>query len=345
VIVRILIGLASVVAIAAAVETRAPSGATVSIARPLRPLPSSADEEACSTCHPAQWSEWEGSRHAAAWRDPIFQSEFARGRPAWCVGCHAPLALDRTAPSETDVRVTSGVACGACHDRDGQMVSSRRAPTSPHATVVDREFGSPAFCASCHQFNFPILGERGRLVHYTSEPMQATVDEWRASGVAADCVDCHADSPGRHAFRGSHDPERVASALSISVCRSGTALDVVLANIGAGHNVPSGGVHRRMVVRAWRSNAPERLVEYTLGRRFRPLSGGGKETIADTTIAAGATRTARFALTALGAGDPVVNVELRYIYALDEHVQLPTDVSNQIWFGRVDPRELPACER
>lgn len=227
------------------------------------------------------------------------------------------------------------------------MVSTRRAPTSPHATVVDKDFGSPAFCASCHQFNFPILGEQGRLVHYTSEPMQATVAEWRASVVGADCADCHADSPAQHAFRGSHDPERVASALAISVCRSRATLEVALVNRGAGHNVPSGGVHRRMVVRAWRSSAPERLAEYTLGRRFRPLSGGGKETVRDTTIAPGATRTARFALATLGAaaGDPAVNVELRYIYALDEHVQLPTDVSKQIWYARFEPGDLPVCER
>jgi hypothetical protein len=302
------------------------------------------DLAACWTCHEAEWREWQASRHAAAWRDPIFQEEFAHGRPAWCVGCHAPLAPDHTAPRDDDPRVAVGVGCAACHERAGQMTSARRAATSPHATVVDPSFGSPAFCASCHQFNFPVLGERGRLVRYTDEPMQATVEEWRASGIAADCVDCHADSPAGHAFSGSHDPARVASALDITACATRTTIEVALANRLAGHNVPSGGVHRRMVVRAWRSNAPERFVEHTLGRQFRPLSSGGKETIRDTTIPPGGSRTARFSLAVLGAPtDPAVNLELRYIYALDEHAELATDVSKQIWYRRVVPRELPRC--
>ena len=65
----------------------------------------------------------------------------------------------------------------------------------------------------------------------------------------------------------------------------------------------------------------------------------------DTTVAAGATRSARFSLARLGdvAGDAAINVEVRYIYALDEHVQLATDVSKQIWYARVEPRELPVC--
>ena len=305
------------------------------------PAPRVDTDAACATCHAEEHSEWQTSRHALAWRDPIFQGEFAHGRLAWCVGCHAPLAPDKTAPDDNDPRVAQGVGCDACHRRDGGMVSSRRAADSPHATVVDPAFGSPAFCARCHQFNFPVLGERGRLLHYTDEPMQATVAEWRASGSEADCLDCHADRG--HAFPGSHDPERVASALAIDLCATGDAIEVAIANHGAGHNVPSGGVHRRMVIRAWRSHAPERLAEYTLGRKFRPVIGGGKQTISDTTIAPGQLRTARFALAALGPPSPEINVELRYIYALDEHAALPTDVSRQIWFRRVAPSELARC--
>lgn len=302
----------------------------------------------CASCHPAEVREWQTSRHAQAWRDPIFQTEFAHGRPAWCVSCHAPLAADPTAPDDGDPRVTQGVGCAACHERDGRMVSSRRAPGSPHATVVDRDFGSPDFCARCHEFNFPILGERGRLVRYTDEPMQSTVSEWRATGTDATCLDCHRDGEAGHAFRGSHDPDRVADSLAITVCRvDRSTIEVALANDGAAHNVPSGGVHRRMVLRAWRSTAPEQLAEQTLGRKFRPLAAGGKTTTADTTIAPGAVRRVRFALSALGPahGDPAVNIELRYIYALDERAELPTDVSKVIWYRRMDPEQLDSCVR
>jgi hypothetical protein len=296
----------------------------------------------CRSCHPAEWQEWSTSRHAAAWVDPVFQAEFARGRPAWCVSCHAPLAADPSAPDGP--AADQGVACAGCHRRDGRMVSARRGERSPHDTAVDPSFGSADFCAGCHQFNFPILGAGGQLVRYTDEPMQATVSEWRASRLSGEigCTDCHGASPAGHAFRGSHDPELVAAAIAVDLCRDGGNLEVALGNRGAGHNVPSGGVHRRMVLRAWTSRAPERMAERTLGRRFRPLAAGGKQTVSDTTIAPGATSRHRFALAALGR-DRTVNLELRYIYAQDEQAELPGDVARIIWQRRVDPSELPGC--
>lgn len=300
---------------------------------------------ACASCHPDEWSEWQASRHAQAWRDPIFQAEFAHGRQAWCVGCHAPSAPDPTAPDDADPQVAQGVGCDACHQRDGRMVSARRALGSPHDTRVDPSFGTPDFCARCHEFKFPILGERGRLVRYTDEVMQATVSEWRRTERTTTCLDCHADGATGHRFRGSHDAERVAAALASTVCRGRGTLEVELENVGAGHNVPSGGVHRRMVLRAWRSTAPERLAEHTLGRTFRPLVGGGKQTIDDTTIPPGAVHRARFVLGDLGpaTSDSAVNLELRYIYALDERLELGTPASQVIWHRRVVPAELARC--
>jgi len=291
----------------------------------------------CASCHPAEWKEWSTSRHAAAWVDPVFQAEFAHGRAAWCVGCHAPLAPDPTAPDPA--LADRGVACAGCHTRGGKMTSSRRGARSPHDTVVDPDFGSPAFCAGCHEFNFPVLGERGRLVRYTAEPMQATVSQHRASGMAAECTDCHAASPAGHAFRGSHDADLVASALDVTTCRTGGAIEVSVANRGAGHNVPSGGVHRRMVLRAWTSRAPERMQEASFGRRFRPLAGGGKQTLSDTTIPPGRAARHRFPLAALGE-ERLINLELRYIYALDERKS-----AQVIWRERLDPRSLARCSR
>lgn len=335
----------AIVGIALIGDPRAGSRSDMRV-QPSYEVASASDD--CASCHPAEVRDWQTSRHAQAWRDPIFQAEFAHGRPAWCVSCHAPLAPDPTAADDGDPRVAQGVGCAACHERDGRMVSSRRASGSLHATVVDPAFGSPDFCARCHEFNFPILGERGRLVRYTDEPMQSTVSEWRATGNESTCLDCHRDGAAGHAFRGSHDPDRVADSLSITVCRADdAAIEVALANDGAAHDVPSGGVHRRMVLRAWRSTAPEQLAEHTFGRKFRPLAGGGKTTTADTTIAPGTVRRVRFALSALGPADsdPAVNLELRYIYALDERAQLPTDVSKVIWYRRMAPEQLDACAR
>jgi hypothetical protein len=252
------------------------------------PGPGAGSEE-CGACHVAEQAEWAGSRHAAAWIDPIFQAEFAHGRPEWCIGCHA-----------TEADRDRGVGCTACH---------------PGGAAAD---ASPDACARCHEFNFPVLGQHGRLLRYTDEPMQATVSQWRASSLAGtvECGDCH----GEHGFRGSHDPALVASALELEVCRR--------------------------ALRIWRSSAPERLHEDTLGRRFRPLPDGGKETTSDTTIPPGESHRAELALSALGgtAGEPV-NVELRYIYALAEDAALGDAVLSRVIHHRRDaPADLPACD-
>ncbi|HUS67322.1 MAG TPA: hypothetical protein VMZ28_22445 [Kofleriaceae bacterium] len=269
----------------------------------------------CESCHAAEQAEWMTSRHAAAWSDPIFQAEFAKGRPEWCVGCHA-----------TEADRDRGVGCTACH---------------PGGVAAD---ASPAACARCHEFNFPILGAHGRLVRYTDEPMQATVSQWRASSLSAavECGDCH----GEHGFRGSHDPDLVAGALALEVCRGGRDRVVVTAtNRGAGHNIPSGGVHRRIALRVWRSSAPERLHEDALGRRFRVLPDGGKETTSDTTIPPGGAHRAEIALDDLGgAADEPLNVELRYVYALDEAADLGGAVLSRVIHHRRDaPADLPPC--
>jgi hypothetical protein len=330
---------------AAPAREPAPVGATAAVR-------ASDDPAACASCHPAEHAEWRASRHAAAWVDPIFQFEFAHGRPAWCVGCHAPLAPDPLAVDDADPRASQGVGCAGCHLRDGRMVSLRAAPGSPHDTAVDPDFATIALCARCHEFAFPILGERGQLERYTAEPMQATVSQFLRSGLAdaMACSDCHGSAAG-HAFPGSHDPDMVRSALDVSICADAghtdgnqPALAIELDNQGAGHNVPSGGVHRHMVLRAWRSSAPQRLWQAYLGRRFEPLPEGGKRTTSDTTLAPGERRRFRVPLRALGPGDEPVNVELRYVYALDEHAELDgAVVSRVIWHERASRDRTPPC--
>ena len=93
-----------------------------------------------------------------------------------------------------------------------------------------------------------------------------------------------------------------------------------MANVGAGHNVPTGDLHRHLVLRAWRGGAPERLHETLFGRRFAPAPDGGKRTVHDTTLPPGAARLVRIPLRALGPGraEEPVRVELRLVYTIDE---------------------------
>lgn len=270
--------------------------------------PPGAGARACAGCHAGQAADHARSRHAVAWTNEIFAAEYREHPKAWCVTCHAP-EVAAAARIDPPASADRGVTCASCHRPrlPGATLRARwRRPGSIHATEVDPDFGGAADCGGCHQFNFPSLDDRGRLLAYTAEPMQNTAAEARG----ADCASCHGD----HRFAGSHDPAMVRSALAIEVCANDNSVELRLTNRGAAHNVPTGGVNRYMTARLWRSSAPERLVERRLGRRF----GRGaiaKRTVEDTTIAPGATAVLAARLDALG-GDPgePVNAEVRYIY-------------------------------
>jgi hypothetical protein len=217
--------------------------------------------------------------------------------------------------------------------------------------VTDAAFGGPEFCGGCHQFPFPVLGPGGAFMADTAHPMQSTLDELRAgphAGDAEGCRGCHASSAGHHRYPGAHDEEMLLRALAFDVCRDGDAAVVTVANVGAGHRVPTGDVHRHLVARAWRSTAPERLFEAFLGRRFAPDPDGGKTLIWDSTVPPGTRRTYRVPLASLGDGaaDEPLNFELRYVYVADESPR--PDPGEPAWrtvhAQRVAPADLPPCE-
>jgi hypothetical protein len=294
---------------------------------------------ACAGCHAEIVDRHRESRHSVAWTNPIFSAEYGESPKAWCVTCHAPevAPADRVEPPAA---AAAGVTCASCHRprRPGAAIRSRvRRPNSIHATEIDPGFGRGDDCGRCHQFNFPVLGEAGRLLSYTDEPMQNTVVESRG----ADCIACHAD----HRFDGSHQIDMVRAAIDLELCRDKGSVELRLANRGAAHNVPSGGVNRFMTARLWRSSAPERLVELRLGRRFGP-GGVAKRTVEDSTIAPGATARLRADLDRLGGEpDEPVNAELRYIYIKGVERTLADGRLSQavIERRRVEPAGLSRC--
>ena len=301
------------------------------------------DARGCAGCHAAIAAEWATSRHALAWTNELFQREF-RGRPlAWCVNCHAPLTTQQAGRYRD-----AGVDCATCHVRAGRLVNARTRPGSPHATVADPSFGSPAFCADCHQFTFPVLTAAGQVTRMTAHPMQSTVASFRAGPYAREaggCMACHG-SRANHAFAGGHDPQMLAAALDVTWCRRGDALEVAVRNASAGHSVPTGDIHRHFNLRLWRSSAPEALFEAFLGRRFDPVDDGGKRTVWDSTIAPQATQQHAVPLARLGGepGEPI-NLELTYVFL---ETDVPRAVLGEPGFTsvlrrRAAPDELPAC--
>jgi hypothetical protein len=330
-------------------QVRGPGGL-----EPIEPgtrAPELLQASACAGCHPAEHAEWAGSRHAAAWTNGIFQREYRDVPRRWCVHCHAPLT-----PQVAEVAAgggalaDDGVSCAVCHVRGGRLVARRRGTASPHDTVVRADFGSAAFCADCHQFPFPRFGADREPVGLSGFPMQDTVGQFTRGpyGEASHgCLDCHG-SPAGHAFRGGHDVGMLAAAVRHALCRDGDRVVLALTNAGAGHNVPTGDVHRHALARLWRPSAPEALVEIFLGRRFEPADDGGKRTVWDSSLPPGVTRRWPVELERLGgeAGEPIL-VELRYVYTGDEvprdHRDPGEPTSAVFAEATYDAGALPAC--
>ena len=274
--------------------------------------------EDCESCHAQIAAEWQHSRHAVAFTNELFQREFSVRRTAWCVTCHAPGVADPANVRDDDPAAQRGVDCLACHQRAGQLVARTRAPNSPHLTRVDPRFGSPSYCGSCHEFSFPRLDETGMHAADTDVAMQETVSQFSATPAAKrgqECKSCHQSSPAGHAFPGSHDAGMLRGAVALRICPGDTEIAIGVQNRGAAHNVPTGGVHRHMVLRAWRSTAPESMFEAYIGRRFEPLADGGKQKTFDSTIAPQTTSWWTVDPSSLGgAAHEPIRVELRYVY-------------------------------
>jgi len=141
----------------------------------------------------------------------------------------------------------------------------------------------------------------------------------------------------------------IARAVRMETCRAGTNLVVTLANAGAGHNVPTGDLHRHLVLRAWRAGAPEKLQEITLGRRFAPASDGGKRTVADTTIRAGETRRLELPMGRFAAAPEPISLELRLVYTIDEFPfrgrELTAPTFATMLARELDWKTTPRCAR
>ncbi len=195
------------------VETSAPSSALT--------LEELRDPESCKDCHPVQYSEWEGSMHAYSGDDPVFRAMNALGQRetdgalgAFCVQCHAPMALrlglttDGTNLDDVPAHLRS-ISCVFCHSvedvagdhnnplilaEDGVMRGRLTDPIaspahgSMYSPWMDRDdLRSSKMCGSCHDVVTP------SGVH-----LEQTYGQWRQTLFNSDdplqrntCSDCH----------------------------------------------------------------------------------------------------------------------------------------------------------
>jgi predicted CXXCH cytochrome family protein len=118
----------------------------------------------CAECHQDQYRQWQTSPHANASINQTFLTEYAsRGRPSYCMSCHASGYDPRT-----QQYVFEGVVCSNCH----YVTGNTKHPPGPVEVA-----NASQVCGQCH------TGEHA-----------PTYDEWLVSSHSAagiDCVDCH----------------------------------------------------------------------------------------------------------------------------------------------------------
>ena len=230
---------------------------------PFSALEASLAPEACGQCHVQQYRDWRDSLHSRTigpgllWQFRLMDQTAANG----CMRCHAPLAEQKAlmalergwsgAPASPPPAYVppnlqhEGLVCAACHVRAHQRFGPpARTPTAagplPHGGFSSNAaFEDSRLCAVCHQF--PESGTRlnGKL-------LENTYEEWRNSlpGRAGQtCQSCHMPDR-RHLWRGIHDPEMTARALTVTLDldmfdRQHMLVQANIANTGVGHYFPT----------------------------------------------------------------------------------------------------------
>jgi len=216
------------------------------------------EAESCCRCHEETCRQWSASPHAKALSSLQPRNLSRAEKIRTCLPCHAPQPVLLTGlgkpPIPRSARRGEGVGCTTCHLGPGGLASARPGARGACRPVHQPALLSVELCQSCHNAH-------------------GTVDQWRQSEWSrrgVDCRGCHMPA-GDHSSPGAHDSRTLSRALELSARVDGRALQVVVRNIGAGHNIPSGRRSRSLdlVVHFQPSGAVERF-------RFRnPFPGEG----------------------------------------------------------------------
>jgi hypothetical protein len=182
------------------------------------------DPQQCQACHPRQYQEWSGSMHAYAANDPVFLAMNQRGQRetdgslgAFCVNCHAPMALAEGVTSDglnlADVPTKlRGVTCYFCHNAIGvgehynngvklandttlRAALERPIQSTAHALgytpyLDSNRRESSELCGSCHDVVVP----SGVHIERTFEEYKGSLFGQLEQGFET-CAGCH--MPGR----------------------------------------------------------------------------------------------------------------------------------------------------
>lgn len=238
----------------------------------------------CKLCHTAIHEIWSRSMHANATRDPVFTPAYEAavergGQEAkrLCLSCHSPTTAHTRDYDLTLPLSNEGITCDFCHTVSKVDLSSSNPFThdlGPTKRGLHRDMTSPAhftkyspvhskseFCGGCHDFRSP-----------EGVPILETYSEWVNSPYAKrgiQCQNCHMRrQPGKplvnrdvkvtnalapdHVMSGGHSEVRLQDAAKVSITARdrGKHIEVVarVANVGAGHKLPTGAPTRRVIL-------------------------------------------------------------------------------------------------
>lgn len=183
------------------------------------------EPQACGKCHQRQMKGWQGSMHSVAFKDPVFQAEWALGFKATngaalndCGGCHTAIGITSgtvkfdpslgkhggfTAPKQAEY----GVSCEVCHSVSGST-AKRTLNGQPGNASIELNPGEIKYGplkdakSGYHETEYSELhtkaefcGSCHNIFHSVNQfPIEHTYDEWKNSPYAqADipCQDCH----------------------------------------------------------------------------------------------------------------------------------------------------------
>ena len=263
--------------------------------------------EECRSCHQQETEEWESSRHAQAWSNPLFQEGYIAEPDPVCIFCHAPhqAQLDEIKQNATwyaalhpstgslynipekkpEPAANEGITCATCHLHRGWVRSSEANPQAAHPTFADPLLKSSEFCKDCH--DFPIIERQNGRPFISDTPMQTTYQEWKEwseQGGAQTCQGCHMPQ-GSHTMHGANDRELLKSSIQVELTRRDDFVLFSVQSVGVGHNLPSGDLFRNITAEIKIQDTWVVLAKW--GRAFDEFvepSGLHKRLVSDTAI-------------------------------------------------------------
>lgn len=186
--------------------------------------------ETCRGCHPRQYKDWNGSIHALAFHDPIYQGELNKAVKAvgheisrQCEGCHSPAGMvtgeiKKPGLEGLSPMAKAGVSCDICHSisgvthwqtpthepENGSFILTPGVDTKEGTKLVKRgPFKPSQNCGGgfheCAESDLHLQADLcagcHQVYHYDGHfPLEATYLEWKHGPYAQKnilCQDCH----------------------------------------------------------------------------------------------------------------------------------------------------------